>query len=82
MTNGDHMINLVEHKAEHFQYLKDFLKKILFIDLTETRREGIQARGLGEEEGEAGFLLSREPDVGLDHRTLDHDLSRRLTLNN
>jgi len=31
-------------------------------------RAGIQAGGAGE--GEAGFLLSREPDAGLDPRTL------------
>jgi len=33
-----------------------------------TAREGTQAGGVGE--GEAGFPLSREPDVGLDPRTL------------
>jgi len=31
-------------------------------------REGTQAGGVGE--GEAGFPLSREPDAGLDPRTL------------
>jgi len=31
-------------------------------------REGTQAGGGGE--GEAGFLLSREPDAGLDPRVL------------
>jgi len=35
---------------------------------TETARAGTQAGGVGE--GEAGFPLSREPDVGLDPRTL------------
>ena len=39
---------------------------ILFIYLTE--REGTQAGGVGE--GEAGFLPSREPNVGLIPRTL------------
>jgi len=34
----------------------------------DTAREGTQAEGVGE--GEAGFLPSREPDVGLDPRTL------------
>ena len=34
----------------------------------ETAREGIQARGVGE--GEAGSLRSKEPDAGLDPRTL------------
>jgi len=43
-----------------------FFLKILFIYLTErdTTREGTQAGGVGE--GEAGFLLSREPNAGLD----------------
>jgi len=36
--------------------------------LTETAREGTQAGGVGE--GKAGFLWSREPDAGLDPRTL------------
>ena len=51
-----------------FIYL--FFLKILFIYLTgrDTAREGTQARGVGE--GEAGFPLSREPDAGLDPRTL------------
>jgi len=34
----------------------------------DTAREGTQAGGMGE--GEAGFLRSREPDAGLDPRTL------------
>jgi len=34
----------------------------------DTAREGTQAGGVGE--GEAGFPLSREPDVELDPRTL------------
>ena len=42
-------------------------------------REGTQAGGVGEEE--AGFSLSREPDLGLDPRTWDHDLSQRQMLN-
>jgi len=47
-----------------------FFLKILLIYLTErdTAREGIQAGGVGE--GEAGFPLSREADVGLNPRTL------------
>jgi len=40
--------------------------KILFI--CREREEGTQAGGVGE--GEAGFPLSGEPDVGLDPRTL------------
>jgi len=35
---------------------------------TEIARAGTQAAGVGE--GEAGFPQSREPDVGLDPRTL------------
>jgi len=34
----------------------------------DTAREGTPAGGVGE--GEAGFPQSREPDVGLDPRTL------------
>jgi len=47
-----------------------FLFLFFFIYLTEkdTAREGTQAGGVGE--GEAGFPLSREPDAGLDPRTL------------
>jgi len=47
-----------------------FFLKILFIYLTERERarEGTQAGGVGE--GEAGFLRSGEPDVGLDPGTL------------
>ena len=58
-----------------------FLKKILFIYLTErgTEREGTQAGGAGE--GEAGFLLSREPNGGLIPGLWDHDPSHRQVLN-
>ena len=42
--------------------------KILFIHLTE--RERAQARGAAKGEGETGSSLSREPDMGLDPRTL------------
>ena len=45
-----------------------FFKKFLYLTEKETVREGTQARGVGE--GETGFLLSREPDAGLDSRTL------------
>jgi len=34
----------------------------------------------GAAEGEAGCPLSREPNTGLDPRTLGHDPSRRQTL--
>ena len=36
--------------------------------------------GGSEAKGEADSLLSREPDMGLSPRTLDHDLSSRQTL--
>jgi len=46
-----------------------FFLKILFIYLTETQQErGHKQGGVGE--GKAGFPLSREPDAGLDPRTL------------
>ena len=53
-----------------FKECVSFFFKILFIYLTErdTAREGTQAGGVGE--GEAGLLPSREPDVGLDPKTL------------
>ena len=45
-------------------------------------REGEHEQGVElEAEGEADSLLSREPDVGLDLRTRDHDLSQRQMLN-
>ena len=52
----------------------EFFFKILFIYLTERQavREGTQAGGVGEEE--AGSQQSREPDVGLDPRTLGSHL--------
>ena len=44
-------------------------------------RERAQAWLAAEGEGEAGSPLSREPDMGLNPRTLDHDLSRRQKFN-
>ena len=56
--------------------LKSFFFKILFIHLRERmyvnggrERERARAGGGAEGEGEAGFPLSREPDMGLDPRT-------------
>jgi len=37
--------------------------------LTE-REKRVQAGGAAGGEGEADYMLSREPDMGLDHRTL------------
>ena len=45
-----------------------FFLKILFIYLTE--RDHKQAERQAEREEETGSLLSREPDAGLDPRTL------------
>lgn len=49
-----------------------------FIDLFE-RESGRTSRGAAGR-GEAGFVLSRGPNAGLDPRTVDHDLSRRQML--
>ena len=46
--------------------------------LRESSSERVQAGG--GPEGEAGFPLSREPNVGLDPRW-DHDLSQRQPIN-
>ena len=45
-----------------------FFKKILFIYSRLRERESMN-RDKGKREGEVDFLLSREPDVGLDPRT-------------
>jgi len=62
-----------------FFFLRFFI--YIFDREKETAREGTQAGGVEEGEGEAGFPLSREPDSvwgsipgPWDH---DHDLSRR-----
>ena len=47
-----------------------FLFRILFIYLTEKEQEKAQAGSEAEVEGEAGFPMSRDADVGLDPRTL------------
>jgi len=44
----------------------------VYLTERDTAREGTLAGGVGE--GEAGFLLSREPDAGLDPRTLGAEL--------
>ena len=55
-------------RGKNFFVLKCIFKKILFIYLRERVRENI-SRGRGAE-GEADSSLSREPDSGLDPRTL------------
>ena len=52
----------------HYKKKSKIKKKILFIFLTEREREREQARGARE--GEADSPLSREPNAGLDPRTL------------
>ena len=63
-----------------------FFFKILFIYLAERATERAQAGGAAERKGEADDLLSREPDVGLDSRTLgsgpELNEGRHLTLTN
>ena len=54
---------LVRHLSKHL-FFKDF------IDLFVTERERAHKQGEWQAEGEAGSLLSREPDEGLDLRTL------------
>ena len=49
-------------------FLLSIFKNILFISFTE--RERAQAGEAAEGQGDTGFLLSREPNVGLDPRTL------------
>jgi len=63
-------INIGVHTSFQISVFVFFFLKILFLYLTErdTAREATQAGGVGE--GEAGFPPSREPDVGLDPRTL------------
>ena len=58
------------------------LKKILFIYLREREQVEVGPGG-AKGEGEADFLLSREPEGegGLIPGPQDHDLSRRQTLN-
>ena len=41
----------------------------------------MRSREKAEGEGEAGSLLSGEPDAGLDPRSWDHNLSRRQKFN-
>jgi len=50
---------------------KNFFKDFIYLFTNperETETAGTQAEGVGE--GEAGLPLSREPDAGLDPRTL------------
>ena len=50
--------------------------------MRERERENMHARGRGAEgEEQADTPLSRESDTGLDPRILNHDLSRRQTVN-
>ena len=51
-------------------YCSIIFKKILFAYLTERERTHKQEEGKAEGEGEAGSLLRRESNAGLDSRTL------------
>ena len=53
-----------------FFYFFIFFKDFIYLLDRDKAREGIPARAVGEGEGEAGFPLSREPDMGLDPGTL------------
>ena len=60
---GGSSLPLLPHVYYHYYYYF----KILFIYLIKRAQVG----GTAEGEGEAGCLLSREPDVGLNLRTLE-----------
>ena len=55
--------------------LPAFFFKILFIYLKERERAYKQVEQQAEGEGEAGFLLSRDPEAGLHPKTPGRDLS-------
>jgi len=59
---------LVKYPTLGFVLFCFVFKDFIYLTERDTTREGTQAGGMGE--GEAGFLQSREPDVGLDPRTL------------
>ena len=64
-TGFNFEMRIICDPINHFDhYFKDF------IHLTEQESEGAQAGGAAEGEGEAGSSLSREPNVGLNPRTL------------
>ena len=54
-------------KAFYILYYLFIFKDFIYLTERDTVKEGTQAGGVGE--GEAGFLLSREPHAGLDPRT-------------
>ena len=47
-----------------------FKKDFIYLFDTERKRENEHSRGAAEGEEEVGFPLSREPNLGLDPRTL------------
>lgn len=53
-------------QAFDFVFFLMFLKDFIYLTQRDTVREGTQAGQVAE--GEAGFPLSRDPDVGLDPR--------------
>ena len=66
-------ISLAGIRQTRFYFIllfKDFIYLFETGSEWEREREHTQAREEAEEEGEADFLLSREPNEGLDSRTL------------
>ena len=64
-----HILGIKLYSLENYLLLYcSFFKKILFIYLTESEHKQAERQVVGE--AEAGFLLSREPDVGLGPRSL------------
>ena len=59
----------VYSKYHSINFFKDF------IYLFDRQRSQVGREEGREREGEAGSLLSRKPDAGLNPRTWDHDLS-------
>ena len=77
LKTGIHEKESVNLKIDKWKLSFFFFFKKYFIYLFERERERTHEQG----EGEANSQLSREPAMGLNSRTLDHDLSLRQTLN-
>ena len=54
---------------------------IIFLKIIHLTERESTSRGAAEGEGESDSPLGREPKVGFDPRTQDHDLSQSQTLN-
>ena len=69
----------MNYYIEGFFFFKIF---VYSFERESTRESTSRGGGWGAEgEGKAVSLLNMEPNVGLNPRTLDHDLSQRQTLN-